>query len=457
MAKKCCNTKRSDSKGRLMVDVVTLGCSKNLVDSERLMQQFADHDIIARHNPIDEKKVSPIVIINTCGFIGDAKEESVNTILQYGALKARGKVEKIIVMGCLSERYREELPAELPEVDAWYGKFDWVNIIKDLLPESSSEADYRRVLSTPPHTAYLKIAEGCNRFCAFCAIPLITGRFKSRPIEEIVEEVESLASKGVTEINVIAQDLSSYGLDIYKKKALAELITEISKVEKIKWIRLHYAYPADFPYDILPVIRDNPKVCKYLDIALQHISDNVLTNMRRHITGEETRALIRRIKEEVPGIHLRTTLMVGFPGENEADFEELRQFVEEVRFERMGAFAYCEEEDTYAARNLKDNIAEEIKQQRLEEIMKLQEEISFDIQERKVGKRLMVVVDREDNDYYIGRTQYDSPEVDPEVLIKKTVELLPGNYYYAEIRQAMPFELIAEVCVDTLNKPIVAI
>lgn len=441
--------KKSQNKGSgigLKVDVVTLGCSKNLVDSERLMQQFADNGIIARHNPEDSKKVSPVVVINTCGFIGDAKEESINTILEYAALKSQGAVDKIIVMGCLSERYRKELPSELPEVDAWYGKFDWVNIISDLVADSKSCADYRRVLSTPPHSAYLKIAEGCNRFCAFCAIPLITGRFKSRTIDDIVREVEYLAAKGVTELNVIAQDLSSYGLDVYGKKSLADLVTEISKVDKIKWIRLHYAYPADFPYDILPVMRDNPKVCKYLDIALQHISDKVLDNMRRHISADETRSLIRRIREEVPGIHLRTTLMVGFPGEGEAEFEELKDFVAEMRFERMGAFAYCEEDDTYAARNLPDTIAESVKQQRLDVIMSIQEEISLEIQQEKVGKVFEVVVDREDDDYYIGRTQFDSPEVDPEVLIKKDTALCPGHYYNVRIVDALPFELIAEVC-----------
>lgn len=451
MANSCSNREYCAHTSNLKVDIVTLGCSKNLVDSERLMQQFADHNIAIRHNPEDETTVSPIIIINTCGFIGDAKEESINTILQYAALKSEGKVDKIIVMGCLSERYRKELPAELPEVDAWYGKFDWVEIINYLLPDCNNEADYRRVLSTPSHSAYLKIAEGCNRFCAFCAIPLITGRFKSRPIEEIVEEVKSLADKGVSELNIIAQDLSSYGIDLYNKKALAELITEISKVDKIKWIRLHYAYPADFPYDILPVMRDNPKVCKYLDIALQHISDNVLNNMRRHISADETRTLIRRIREEVPGIHLRTTLMVGFPGETDADFEELKQFVEEMRFERMGAFTYCEEEDTYAARYLSDDIDSDIKQQRLDEIMQIQEEISFDIQSEKVGKRIEVLVDREDEDYYIARTQYDSPEVDPEVLITKDVELIPGNYYHVEILEAMPFELIAKVSNTSQN------
>lgn len=451
MANSCSNREYCAHTSNLKVDIVTLGCSKNLVDSERLMQQFADHNIAIRHNPEEETTVSPIIIINTCGFIGDAKEESINTILQYAALKSEGKVDKIIVMGCLSERYRKELPAELPEVDAWYGKFDWVEIINYLLPDCNNEADYRRVLSTPSHSAYLKIAEGCNRFCAFCAIPLITGRFKSRPIEEIVEEVKTLADKGVSELNIIAQDLSSYGIDLYNKKTLAELITEISKVDKIKWIRLHYAYPADFPYDILPVMRDNPKVCKYLDIALQHISDNVLNNMRRHISADETRTLIRRIREEVPGIHLRTTLMVGFPGETDADFEELKQFVEEMRFERMGAFTYCEEDDTYAARYLSDDIDSDIKQQRLDEIMQIQEEISFDIQSEKVGKRIEVLVDREDEDYYIARTQYDSPEVDPEVLITKDVELIPGNYYHVEILEAMPFELIAKVSNTSQN------
>lgn len=428
------------------VDVITLGCSKNLVDSERLMHQFADSGIVARHNPDENSGVSPVVIINTCGFIGDAKEESINTILQYVGLKSDGQVRKIIVMGCLSERYREILPEELPEVDKWYGKFDWVNIISDLSREYKGAPDYQRVLSTPPHSAYLKIAEGCNRFCAFCAIPLITGRFKSRPVEEIVEEVKSLTAKGVTELNVIAQDLSSYGLDIYGKKSLADLVTAISEVEGVKWIRLHYAYPADFPYDILPVMRDNPKVCKYLDIALQHISDRVLSNMRRHISAEETRELIRRIREEVPGIHLRTTLMVGFPGEDESAIEELKQFVADVRFERMGAFAYCEEEDTYAAKNLSDVIDDAVKQQRLDEIMQMQEDISFEIQQEKTGKMFEVVVDREDDDYYIARTQFDSPEVDPEVLIRKDIKLTPGQYYSVRIVEAMPFELIAEVC-----------
>lgn len=428
------------------IDVVTLGCSKNLVDSERLVQQFADHGITVHHNPEDNDVLSPIVVINTCGFIGDAKEESINTILQYAAQKETGKVRKIIVMGCLSERYREQLPEELPEVDAWYGKFDWDNLVSDLLKSEKTGPDYRRVLSTPPHSAYLKIAEGCNRFCAFCAIPLITGRYKSRSIEDIVAEVISLTDKGVTEFNIIAQDLSSYGLDIYGEKALAKLLTAISAVDKVKWIRLHYAYPADFPYDILPVMRDNPKVCKYLDIALQHVADPVLKNMRRHISGEETRKLLKRLREEVPGIHIRTTLMVGFPGEGEKEFDELKEFVKGMRFERMGAFAYCEEDDTYAARNFKDEIPEDVKQRRLDEIMAIQEEISLEIQDQKVGKIMEVVIDREDTDYYVGRTQFDSPEVDPEVLIRKNIKLIPGNYYNVRIVEALPFELIGEVC-----------
>lgn len=428
------------------IDVVTLGCSKNLVDSERLVQQFADHGITVHHNPEDNDVVSPIIVINTCGFIGDAKEESINTILQYAAQKETGKVRKIIVMGCLSERYREQLPEELPEVDAWYGKFDWDNLVSDLLKSEKTGPDYRRVLSTPPHSAYLKIAEGCNRFCAFCAIPLITGRYKSRSIEDIVAEVISLTEKGVTEFNIIAQDLSSYGLDIYGEKALAKLLTAISADDKVKWIRLHYAYPADFPYDILPVMRDNPKVCKYLDIALQHVADPVLKNMRRHISGDETRKLLKRLREEVPGIHIRTTLMVGFPGEGEKEFDELKEFVKEMRFERMGAFAYCEEDDTYAARNFKDEIPEDVKQRRLDEIMAIQEEISLEIQDQKVGKIMEVIIDREDTDYYIGRTQFDSPEVDPEVLIRKNIKLIPGNYYNVRIVEALPFELIGEVC-----------
>lgn len=427
------------------VDIVTLGCSKNLVDSERLVQQFADNGITVRHNPEDSGEVSPVVVINTCGFIGDAKEESINTILEYAALKSRGEVDKIIVMGCLSERYRNELPVEIPEVDAWYGKFDWVNLISDLVAESKSCVDYRRVLSTPPHSAYLKIAEGCNRFCAFCAIPLITGRFKSRSVENIVEEVESLVAKGVSELNIIAQDLSSYGIDIYGEKSLARLITEISKVDGVKWIRLHYAYPADFPYDVLEAMSRHSNVCRYLDIALQHIDDGVLANMRRHITGAETRELLARIRAAVPGIHIRTTLMVGFPGEDEAAFGRLLDFVREQRFERMGAFAYCEEEGTYGARNFADDIPDDVKKDRLDRLMALQQDIAFDIAESKVGQRLRVIVDEATADGYIGRTEYDSPEVDCCVYLPAEPCLEIGAVYDVDITGSEDFDLLGVV------------
>lgn len=427
---------------RLTVDVVTLGCSKNLVDSERLLKLFSDVGFDVRHNP--EGKPGDIVVVNTCGFIGDAKEESVNTILQYCQARSNGQIKKLFVMGCLSERYHEELPAEIPEVDGWFGKFDWTGLVSQLSRQYPSTLSYDRVVTTGRHNAYIKISEGCNRFCAFCAIPLITGRHHSRPVEEIVDEVTMLARRGVKEFNVIAQDLSSYGLDIYGEKRLAELIDRISGVEGVHWIRLHYAYPADFPYDVLDVMRDNPKVCKYLDIALQHISDKVLSNMRRHISAAETLSLIERIRRDVPGIHLRTTLMVGFPGEGEKEFEELLEFVKNVRFERMGAFAYCEEEDTYAAKNFKDEIPQEVKNSRLDRLMALQEEISAEIQQQKVGKIVEAVIDREEADYYIGRTQWDSPEVDPEILVRKTRKLCPGDFCNVVIVEAMPFELIAE-------------
>lgn len=423
------------------IDVVTLGCSKNLVDSERLMKLLENSGFTVRHNP--EGKPGKIVVINTCGFIGDAKEESINTILEYCQAKNEGLVDKIYVMGCLSERYRDQLRDEIAEVDGWYGKFDWADIVKALVRSYPASIGYDRVITTGKHSAYIKISEGCNRFCAFCAIPLITGRHHSRPIEEIVDEVRTLADRGVKEFNVIAQDLSSYGMDLYGEKRLAELVKRMSEVDGVEWIRLHYAYPADFPYDVLPVMRENSKVCKYLDIALQHISDNVLTNMRRHIDGRHTRELINRIRREVPGIHLRTTLMVGFPGEGEGEFAELLDFVAEAKFERMGAFAYCEEDDTYAAKTLADTIAPEVKQDRLERLMALQEEISLECQERKVGATLRVVIDREDDDYYVGRSEFDSPEVDPEVLIKKTKPLTVGHFYDVKVTEALPFELIA--------------
>jgi ribosomal protein S12 methylthiotransferase len=382
------------------------------------------------------------VVINTCGFIGDAKEESVNMIIEAINAKNEGLVDKVFVMGCLAERYSQELPAELPEVDGWYGKFDWTKIINDLSVTVPDDVPaWERILSTPSHHAYVKIAEGCNRFCAFCAIPLITGRYQSRPIEEILDEVTSLVARGVSEFNILAQDLSYYGHDIYGKSALAELIDRMAGLQGVHRIRLHYAYPADFPYDVLPVMARHKNVCKYLDIALQHISDKVLDNMRRHINGEETRQLLARIRKEVPGIHIRTTLMVGFPGEGEAEFEELKDFVREQRFERMGAFAYCEEEDTYAAGHFEDSIPEDVKQERLDEIMAIQEEIALESNRSKVGKTLEVVIDSENDEYYVGRTEFDSPEVDPEVLITKTKKLKIGEYYNVQITSAETFEL----------------
>lgn len=427
------------------IDVISLGCSKNLVDSERLLKQLELSGFQAFHN--SDNVDGDIVIINTCGFIGDAKEESINTILTYAEAKAKneGRIKELYVMGCLSERYRDDLLAEIPEIDRIYGKFDWVNIVSDIIKRNPAAMPYDRVITTPSHYTYLKIAEGCNRFCAFCAIPLITGRYKSRPIEEILEEVRMLVGKGVKEFNVIAQDLSSYGLDIYKRLALPELIDRMAEIDGVKWIRLHYAYPSEFPYEILDVMARHSNVCNYLDIALQHINNDVLKNMRRHITKEETLALIRTIREKVPGIHIRTTLMVGFPGETEDAFNELKEFVREAKFERMGAFAYCEEDDTYAAKNFSDSIPQEVKESRLEEIMTIQEDVALESNQSKIGKTMTVVIDREEPDYFVGRTEFDSPEVDPEVLIDKDDRLTVGNFYDVEITDALPFELMARL------------
>lgn len=425
------------------IDVISLGCSKNLVDSERLLKQLELSGFQAFHN--SDNVDGDIVVINTCGFIGDAKEESINTILTYAEAKNEGRINELYVMGCLSERYRDDLLAEIPEIDRIYGKFDWVNIVSDIIKRNPATMPYDRVITTPSHYTYLKIAEGCNRFCAFCAIPLITGRYKSRPIEEILEEVRLLIGKGVKEFNVIAQDLSSYGLDIYKRLALPELIDRMAEIDGVKWIRLHYAYPSEFPYEILDVMAKHSNVCNYLDIALQHINNDVLKNMRRHITKEETLALIRTIREKVPGIHIRTTLMVGFPGETEEAFNELKEFVREAKFERMGAFAYCEEDDTYAAKNFSDSIPQEVKESRLEEIMTIQEDVALESNQSKIGKTMTVVIDREEPDYFVGRTEFDSPEVDPEVLIDKDDRLTVGNFYDVEITEALPFELMAKL------------
>lgn len=425
------------------IDVISLGCSKNLVDSERLLKQLELSGFQAFHN--SDNVDGDIVIINTCGFIGDAKEESINTILTYAEAKNEGRIKELYVMGCLSERYRDDLLAEIPEIDRIYGKFDWVNIVSDIIKRNPATMPYDRVITTPSHYTYLKIAEGCNRFCAFCAIPLITGRYKSRPIEEILEEVGMLVGKGVKEFNVIAQDLSSYGLDIYKRLALPELIDRMAEIDGVKWIRLHYAYPSEFPYEILDVMARHSNVCNYLDIALQHINNDVLKNMCRHITKEETLALIRTIREKVPGIHIRTTLMVGFPGETEDAFNELKEFVREAKFERMGAFAYCEEDDTYAAKNFSDSIPQEVKESRLEEIMTIQDDVALESNQSKIGKTMTVVIDREEPDYFVGRTEFDSPEVDPEVLIDKDDRLTVGNFYDVEITDALPFELMARL------------
>lgn len=430
------------------IDVITLGCSKNLVDSEKLMKMLEVNGYTMRHNP-DEVK-GEIVVINTCGFIGDAKEESINMILEVCEQKARRRVRKVFVMGCLSERYMAELGEEIPQVDGYYGKFDWTRLIDDLkgegdgMPAASCQLD--RVLTTPNHYAYVKISEGCDRTCAYCAIPIITGRHVSRPMDEIVEEVRLLVGKGVTEIQLIAQDLTYYGVDIYKKQSIAELVERISDVEGVKWIRLHYGYPTHFPMDLLRVMRERDNVCKYLDIALQHVSTRVLKNMRRNINKEETVELLQAIRREVPGIYLRTTLMVGFPGETDEEFNELVQFAKEMRFERMGAFAYSEEEGTYAAEHFEDDIDEETKQARLGLLMRVQQRIAEEVSAASVGQTMQVIIDREEGEYYIGRTQYDSPEVDPEVLIRKAdnnVEI--GQYYMVEITGADEFDLYGKV------------
>lgn len=426
---------------RRNVNIVSLGCSKNLVDTERLLAMLHNSGIDAA---VTENVGLPAetVVINTCGFIGDAKEESINTILEAAEAKADGVVDRIMVMGCLSERYKNELPAELPEVDVWKGKFDWHGIITAISGKQPGAASYDRIITTPSHHAYLKIAEGCNRFCAFCAIPLITGRYKSRSPEELEAEVKTLVSRGVKEFNVIAQDLTSYGRDLPNKVLLPELIDRLSDIEGVEWLRLHYAYPADFPMEVMDVMASKPNVCNYLDIALQHISDNVLENMRRHIDGRRTRELIAEMRSKVPELHLRTTLMTGFPGEGDDEFAELLEFVNQTRFERMGAFAYCEEDDTFAAKNLRDAIPQEVKQARLDALMSAQEKISLDHQEKKIGRTLRVLVDREEDDFYIGRTEWDSPEVDPEVLIHKEKPLKNGEFVNVKIEEAMPFELI---------------
>lgn len=429
---------------RNTVDIITLGCSKNLVDSEKLLRQLQENGYKVTHDA--ENPQGEIAIINTCGFIGDAKEESINTILEFCQAKEEGRLRKLYVMGCLSERYLKELRMEIPQVDKFYGKFDWEQLLADLGKEFYADFRQERVLTTPSHYAYLKISEGCDRQCAYCAIPIITGRHVSRPMDDIINEVEWLVSQGVKEFQVIAQELTYYGVDLYKQQKIAELIERMAHVKGVEWIRLHYAYPTHFPEDLFRVMRENDNVCKYLDIALQHISTPVLSRMRRHITKEETYRLIERLRKEVPGIHLRTTLMVGFPGETEDDFNELKDFVRTVRFDRMGAFAYSEEEGTYAAEQYEDNVTPETKQRRLDELMDIQEGISAELGAEKIGKVLKVIIDRVEGDYYVGRTEYDSPEVDPEVLLpRKEKKLEIGNFYDARITSSDDYDLYATV------------
>ena len=428
---------------RNKIDVITLGCSKNLVDSETLMRQFVANGYTVEHDP--SVADGEIAVINTCGFIGDAKEESINMILQFVEAKKQNKIKKLFVMGCLSQRYVEELRDEIPEVDKFYGKFDWRNLINDLGKSYYKDLEFDRSLTTPPQYAYIKISEGCDRTCAYCSIPIITGRYVSRPIEDIVEEVRLLVSKGVKEFQFIAQDLTYYGLDIYKKMRLPELVERVSDIEGVEWIRLHYAYPLHFPMDLLRVMRERDNVCKYLDIALQHISDNMLRKMKRNITKQQTIDLIEEIRRQVPGIHIRTTMMVGHPGETEQDFQELLSYVKETRFERLGAFPYSHEDDTYCDKNYTDDVPSSVKQERMNQLMEIQEVISQSVNDEKVGHVFKVVIDREEEDYFIGRTEYDSPEVDGEVLISKNKELIIGEMYDVKINSAFPFDLFGEV------------
>lgn len=426
------------------IDIVTMGCSKNLVDSETLMKLFEDNGYHCVHDP--KRPQGEIAVINTCGFIEDAKQESIDTILEFIQAKEEGRLRKLYVMGCLSQRYQKELEAEMPEVDKFYGKFNYKELLKELGKADVPACSGTRHLTTPHHYAYIKISEGCNRRCAYCAIPIITGKHVSRPMDEILNEVCQLVADGVKEFQIIAQELTYYGVDLDGKHHITELISRMADIPGVKWIRLHYAYPNQFPLDLLDVMREKPNVCKYLDIALQHISDNMLNRMHRHVSKQETIDLLKTIRERVPGIHIRTTLMVGFPGETQEDFHELLEFVRTQRFERMGAFAYSEEEGTYSANNYEDDVPAEVKQRRLDELMILQQEISAEVEAEKVGKILKVIIDRKEGDYYIGRTEFCSPEVDPEVLIKAGEKRLRvGCFYNVKITQSEEFDLYGEV------------
>ena len=430
------------------IDFITLGCSKNLVDSETLMGLFESHGYQVTHD--SENPQGEIAVINTCGFIEDAKQESIDTILEFAQAKTEGKLQKLYVMGCLSERYLADLEKEIPEVDGWYGKFNYKQLLKDIsdYSENSDYSDYSdnsspRHLTTPSHYAYIKISEGCDRHCAYCAIPIITGRHRSRPMEEILNEVKALVKRGVKEFQIIAQELTYYGIDIDGKQHIAELIEHMAAIEGVAWIRLHYAYPTHFPWDLLRVMRENKNVCNYLDIALQHISDHMLERMQRHVTKEQTYELINKIREEVPGIHLRTTLMVGFPGETEEDYQELLDFTRWARFERMGAFAYSEEDGTYSATHYQDDVPMDVKQARLDRLMRIQQNISAEIEAAKIGQTLKVIIDRTEGDWYVGRSEFCSPEVDPEVLIPIDEPLTIGSFYDVKITDAEEFDLYA--------------
>ena len=431
------------------IDFITLGCSKNLVDSERLMGLFESHGYHVTHD--SDNPQGEIVVINTCGFIEDAKQESIDTILEFAQAKTEGKIKKVFVMGCLSERYLADLEAEIPEVDGWYGKFNYVDLLNHLealdglgnQASCTSGRSWERVLTTPRHYAYLKISEGCDRHCAYCAIPIITGKHQSRPMDEILQEVRYLVSQGVKEFQVIAQELTYYGVDLDGKQHIAELIEQMADIEGVEWIRLHYAYPAHFPWDLLRVMREKQNVCNYLDIALQHISDSMLSRMQRHFTKAETYDLIQKMREEVPGIHLRTTLMVGFPGETDEDFQELLDFTRWARFERMGAFAYSEEDGTYSAKHYKDDVPQEVKQQRLDRLMRLQQHISAEIEAAKIGQILKVIIDRTEGEWFVGRSEFCSPEVDPEVLISISEQLTIGQFYDVKVTDAEEFDLYA--------------
>ena len=431
------------------IDFITLGCSKNLVDSERLMGLFESHGYQVTHD--SDNPQGEIVVINTCGFIEDAKQESIDTILEFAQAKTEGKIKKLFVMGCLSERYLADLEAEIPEVDGWYGKFNYVDLLNHLetldglgnQASCTSGRSWERVLTTPRHYAYLKISEGCDRHCAYCAIPIITGKHQSRPMDEILQEVRYLVSQGVKEFQVIAQELTYYGVDLDGKQHIAELIEQMADIEGVEWIRLHYAYPAHFPWDLLKVMREKQNVCNYLDIALQHISDSMLSRMQRHFTKAETYELIQKMREEVPGIHLRTTLMVGFPGETDEDFQELLDFTRWARFERMGAFAYSEEDGTYSAKHYKDDVPQEVKQQRLDRLMRLQQHISAEIEAAKIGQILKVIIDRTEGEWFVGRSEFCSPEVDPEVLIPISEQLTIGQFYDVKVTDAEEFDLYA--------------